>query len=52
MAKQNFRWSDPNDDIDKPCANGNAPCMIEGNGNSMITRVVDALGHKTFGEGP
>jgi hypothetical protein len=49
---RNFRGSDPNDDNDKPCANGNAPCMIEGNGNSMITRVADTRGHKTFGEEP
>jgi hypothetical protein len=46
---RNFRGSDPNDDNDKLCANGNAACMIEGNSNSMITRVADALEYKTFG---
>jgi hypothetical protein len=45
---RDFRGSDPNDYNDKPYANGNAPCMIEGNGNSMITRVADALEHKTL----
>ena len=47
-----FKGSDPNDDNDELCSNGNAPRMKEGNGNSMITRVAYALGHKTFGEGP
>jgi hypothetical protein len=45
---RDIRGSDPNDDNDKPYANGNAPCMIEGNDNSMITRVADALEHKTL----
>ena len=47
-----FKGSDPNDDNDELCSNGNAPRMMEGNGNSMNTRVAYALGHKTFGEGP
>lgn len=47
-----FKGSDPNDDNDEICSNGNAPRMIEGNGNSMITRVAYAFGYKTFGEGP
>lgn len=46
-----FKGSDPNDDSDELCSNGNAPRMIEGNSNNMITRVAYALGHKTFGEG-
>jgi len=48
-----FRGSDPDDDNDKVRANGNAPCVIEGNGNCMITGDADALRHcKTFGDGP
>jgi len=47
-----FRVSDPDDDKDEVRANGNAPCVIEGNGNCMISGDVDTLGHKTFGEGP
>ena len=47
-----FKGSEPNDDSDELCSNGNAPRMMEGNGNSMITRVAYALGHKTFGEEP
>ena len=31
-----FKGSDPNDDNDELCSNGNAPRMMEGNGNSMI----------------
>ena len=51
VRNRTFKGSDPNDDNDELCSNGNAPRMIEGNGNSMITRVAYALGHKTFGEG-
>lgn len=47
-----FKVSNPNGDINEGlCSNGNALCMIEGNGNSMITRVGYALGHKTLEEG-
>ena len=41
-------YGDNNDGL---CSNGNALCKIKGNGNSMITRVAYALGHKTFGRG-
>ena len=48
-----FRGSDPEDDNGKVCANGNAPCVIEGTGNCMITGDANALGYcKTFGDGP
>lgn len=52
VRNRTFKGSaDPNDDKDELCSNGNAPCMKEGNGNSMITGVAYALGYKTFGEG-
>ena len=52
VRNRTFKGSaDPNDDNDELCSNGNAPRMIEGNGNSMITGVAYALGYKTFGEG-
>lgn len=48
-----FRGSDPDDDNGEVRANGNAPCVIEGDGNYMITGDADALGYcKTFGDGP
>jgi len=48
-----FRGSDPDDDNGDVRANGNAPCVIEGDGNYMITGDADALGYcKTFGDGP
>jgi hypothetical protein len=50
-CNRTFKGSDPNDDNDELCSNGNAPRMIEGKGNSMITRIAYALGHKNFGEG-
>ena len=50
VLNRTFKASDPNDDNDELCYNGNAPRMTEGNGKSMITRVAYALGHKTFGE--
>ena len=46
-----FKGSDPNDDNDELCTNGNAPRMIEGNSNSMITRVAYALGIKLLERG-
>lgn len=46
-----FKGSDPNDDNDELCSNGNAPHMIEGNSNSMITRVAYALGIKLLERG-
>ena len=50
VRNRTFKGSDPNDDNDELCSNGNAPRMVEGSGNSMITRVAYALEHKTFGE--
>ena len=48
-----FRGSDPDDDNGEVHANGNAPCVIEGDGDYMITGDADALGYcKTFGDGP
>jgi hypothetical protein len=48
-----FRGSHPDDDYGKVLVNGNVPCVIEGDGNYMITGDADALGHcKTFGDGP
>ena len=48
-----FRVSYPDDDYGEVCANGNAPCMIEGKGNRMIIGDADALVHcKTFGDEP
>jgi hypothetical protein len=48
-----FRGSDPDDVNGEVYANGNAPCVIEGDGNCMITGDADALGYsKTFGDGP
>lgn len=47
-----FRGSDPDDHKGEVSANGNAPYMIEGNGNCIISDA-DALGDcKTFGDGP
>ncbi|MDW0146386.1 MAG: hypothetical protein QOK60_06450 [Nitrososphaeraceae archaeon] len=46
-----FKGSDPNDDSDELCSNGNAPRMIEGNSNNMITRVAYALGIKLLERG-
>lgn len=51
--KRTFRGSDPDDHKGEISANGNAPYVIEGNGNCMISGDADALGHcKTFGDGP
>jgi hypothetical protein len=49
VRNRTFKASDPNDDNDELYSNGSALGMVEGNGNSMITRVAYALGHKTFG---
>ena len=47
-----FRGSHPDDDYGELLVNGNAPCVIEGDGNYMITGDADAMGHcKTFGDG-
>ena len=51
-CNRTFKGTDPNDDNDELCSNGNAPRVVDGSGNSMITRAAYALGHKTFGEGP
>ena len=48
---RSFKGSDPNDDNDELCSNGNAPRMIEGNSNNMITRVAYALGIKLLERG-
>jgi hypothetical protein len=48
-----FSVSDRDHDIGEVYVNGNAPFMIEGNSNCMITGDADAdpLGHcKTFGD--
>jgi hypothetical protein len=50
VRNRTFKGSDPNDDNDELCPNGNTPRIVEGNGNSMITRVAYALEHKTIGE--
>jgi hypothetical protein len=48
-----FRGSRLDDDYGEVHANGNAPCVIEGDGNYMIIGDTDALGCcKTFGDGP
>jgi len=48
-----FRVSYPYDDYRERCANGNAPCVVIGDGNYMITGHADVPGHcKTFGDGP
>ena len=48
-----FRGSHADDDYGEVHANGNAPCVIEGDGNYMIIGNADALGYcKTFGDGP
>ena len=47
-----FKGSDPDDD-NTVLVNSNSPCVIEGNGNCMITGDADAPRHcKTFGDGP
>ena len=46
-----FRGSRPDDGYGEVHANGNAPCVIEDNGNYMIIGDADALGYrKTFGD--
>ena len=53
VHNRTFRGSHPDDDYGEVRVNGNAPCVIEGDGNYMITGDADALGHcKTFGDGP
>jgi len=48
-----FRGSDPDYYNYEVRANGNAPCVIEGDGNYMITGDADALGYcKTLGDAP
>ena len=47
-----FRGSHPNDDYGEVQVNGNAPCVIEGDGNYMIIGDADPFGYcKTFGDG-
>ena len=48
-----FRGSHPDGDYREVRVNGNAPCVIEGDDNYMITRNADALGYcKTLRDGP
>jgi hypothetical protein len=48
-----FRRSDRDHDKGEVRPNGNAPCMVEGNGNCTVTGDADSLGHyKTFGGWP
>ena len=48
-----FRGSDRDHDKGEVRANGNAPFVIEGNGNCMISGDADPLGHcKSFGDWP
>jgi hypothetical protein len=48
-----FTGFDPDYFSRKGCTNGNAPCVVEGNGNCMITGDAGVLRHrKTFGDGP
>jgi hypothetical protein len=51
VRNRTFKGSDPNDDNDELCSNGNAPRMTEGNSNGMITRVAYALGIKLLERG-
>ncbi len=46
-----FRMSDHEADIGLVPIDGNAQCMVEGNGNRIITRVENALENSIFGEG-
>ena len=43
--------SDPEADIGLVPIDGNAQCMVEGNGNRIITGVENALENSIFGEG-
>ena len=53
VHNRTFRGSHPDDDYGEVRVNGNAPCVIEGDGNYMITGDADALGHcKTLGDWP
>ena len=46
-----FKESNPNDDNEELCSNGNLPCMVESNGNSMITHSKCIYSeHKSFGD--
>jgi hypothetical protein len=51
VLNRTLKGSDPNDNNDKLYSNGNTSRTIDGNGNSMITRVANVLEHKTIGEG-
>jgi hypothetical protein len=46
-----LRMSDPEADIGLVPIDSNAQCMVEGNGNRIITRVENALENSIFGEG-
>ncbi|HZA69602.1 MAG TPA: hypothetical protein VE548_07860 [Nitrososphaeraceae archaeon] len=46
-----FRMSDPEADIRLVPIDGNAQCVVEGNGNRIITGVENALENNVFGEG-
>ena len=45
-----FRIPDPEANIELVPIDGNAQCMVEGNGNRIITRVENALENSIFGE--
>ena len=51
VRNRTFKGSDPNDDNDELCSNGNAPRTVEGRSNSMINRVAYALGIKLLERG-
>ena len=46
-----IRMPDPEADIGVVSMDGNTQCMVEGNGDHMITRVEGALENNIFGEG-
>ena len=46
-----FRMSDPEADKRLVPIDGNAQCVVEGNGNRIITGLENALENNVFGEG-
>lgn len=46
-----IRTSDPEADAEIVSMDGNMQCMVEGNGDHIITGVEDALENNIFGEG-
>jgi hypothetical protein len=47
-----FKGSDRAHDKGEVFANGNAPWVVEDNGNCMITGDIDTVGHCNFGDWP